>query len=158
MEVIKRYDDMPESIVIFICDFDLFNLQRHIYTFKNFCVQEPALALNDGTSTIFLNAKGKADDVSPRLKAFLDLVSGKTSDDSFVKKIEQKIAVLKQNLYWRQDYMLAKFERYANIEEGRAEGRAESSLEIARRMRKAGIDDGQIHLFTDLSIEEIKKL
>ena len=74
--------------------------------------------------------------------------------------------------------MLAKFERYANIEEGRdiglaegrnlglaegraeglAEGRAESSLEIARRMRKAGIDDGQIHLFTDLSIEEIRKL
>lgn len=71
---VKRYGDMPDVIVIFICGFDLFKKGRHIYTFRNFCVQERDLALEDGATTIFLNTKGKADDVSIELKSFLDLV------------------------------------------------------------------------------------
>ncbi len=71
---VKRYGNMPDVIVIFICGFDLFKKGRHIYTFRNFCVQERDLALEDGATTIFLNTKGKADDVSIELKSFLDLV------------------------------------------------------------------------------------
>ena len=56
-EKTKTYSAMPEAIVIFICNFDLFKLGRHIYTFRNFCVQERDLMLNDGTETIFLNTK-----------------------------------------------------------------------------------------------------
>lgn len=66
---VGKYGDIPEFIVIFICCFELFRLRRHIYTFRNTCVQNPGLCLNDGTTTIFLNSKGKADDISPELKA-----------------------------------------------------------------------------------------
>ena len=84
-ENVKYYDNMPEVIVIFICGFDLFKLGRHMYTFRNFCVQERDLMLNDGSTTIFLNTKGRTDDISPELKSFLDFVNGENSDDEFVK-------------------------------------------------------------------------
>lgn len=117
-ESVKNYSDMPEVIVIFICGFDLFKLGRHIYTFRNYCVQERDLMLNDGTETIFLNTKGNADDISPKLKSFLDLVNGKSSNDDFVNELERRLEYAKQNRKWRQMYMLGKFERQANIDEG----------------------------------------
>ena len=117
-ESVKNYSDMPEVIVIFICGFDLFKLGRHMYTFRNYCVQERDLMLNDGTETIFLNTKGNADDISPKLKSFLDLVNGKSSNDDFVNELERRLEYAKHNRKWRQMYMLGKFERQANIDEG----------------------------------------
>ena len=167
---VGKYGDIPESIVIFICCFDLFRLKRHIYTFRNTCVQNPDLSLNDGTTTIFLNSKGKDDDISPELKAFLNLVNGKTSGDPFVRRIEQELFVARQNAQWRHDYMLGLFEKNANIAKGRAEGRAEgivigreegrfsANLETAKRMLIAGMDIMQIQAFTGLSLDVIRNL
>ena len=130
-ESVKNYSDMPEVIVIFICGFDLFKLGRHIYTFRNYCVQERDLMLNDGTETIFLNTKGKADDISPELKSFLDLVNGKSSNDDFVNELERRLEYAKHNRKWRQMYMLGKFERQANIDEGIEIG-TKRGIEIGR--------------------------
>ena len=130
-ESVKNYSDMPEVIVIFICGFDLFKLGRHMYTFRNYCVQERDLMLNDGTETIFLNTKGNADDISPKLKSFLDLVNGKSSNDDFVNELERRLEYAKQNRKWRQMYMLGKFERQANIDEGIEIG-TKRGIEIGR--------------------------
>ena len=54
------YSKLSDSYVIMICPFDLYGQGRHMYTFRNFCVQERDLMLDDGAATIFLNAKGKA--------------------------------------------------------------------------------------------------
>ena len=155
---VKKYDDMPEVIVIFICGFDLFNSGRHIYTFKQICVQDKEIILNDGAMTIFLNAKGKLNDVSPQLTAFLNFVMGKTSDDEFVKKLELKLFEAKQNFLWRQEYMLYKFERQSEIYDAEERGRTEERFDIARRMRKSGLSDVDIRNFTNLSINEIQNL
>ncbi|MBQ9594679.1 MAG: Rpn family recombination-promoting nuclease/putative transposase, partial [Synergistaceae bacterium] len=128
-ETMKVYNDMPEAIVIFICCFDLFHTGRHIYTFKKFCVQDKSLMLGDDATTIFLNTRGTEDDISPKLKAFLEFIEGKSSDDEFVKKLENKFFEAKQNRYWRQEYMLTKFDRNSYREEGRVEGRAEGREE-----------------------------
>ena len=68
------YEDLPNTYVIFICTFDLFGKGRHIYTFRNFCAEDKEIELNDGAYTIFLNTKGKLNDVSPELKNFLNFV------------------------------------------------------------------------------------
>ena len=131
-ENVKHYGNMPEVIVIFICGFDLFKLGRHMYTFRNYCVQERDLMLNDGATTIFLNTKGKADDISPELKSFLDLVNGKTSDDEFAAELERRLIYARQNRKWRQIYMLGKFEKQESIDEG---------IEIGF---KRGIEQGRV--------------
>ena len=61
--------------------------------------------LNDGTKKVFLNADGKNGAVSGELKAFLDYVAGKLSEDTFVKKLERAVEKAKQNREWRREYM-----------------------------------------------------
>ena len=138
-ERVKTYNDMPEAIVIFICDFDLFHQGRHIYTFRNYCKQNKELELDDGLTTVFLNTRGRMDDVSPRLKAFLKLLRGETSDDTFVRKLENRITFMRQNLHWRQFYMITKFERNIAIKEGREKGLQQGIYEG----RQQGIYEGR---------------
>ena len=150
-----RYDAMPEVIVIFICAFDPFDLGRHIYTFKNVCMEERDLVMDDAATTIFLNTKGKDNVVSPRLKAFLEFVEGQgCEDDDFVKRLEERLAYAKQDRFLRQEYLLTRYERNENREEGRKEGQAT----IVRHMRNTGMTNEQISATTGLSLEEVSKL
>lgn len=121
---IEKYEDMPEVIVIFICDFDLFQKGRHFYEFKNICVQDRDLFLEDGASTIFLSTVGKFfNDVSPELGNFLKFLRGETSsEDPFIRKLERRLKKAKQNASWRRNYMLSRFERRALLDKGFDEG------------------------------------
>ena len=159
-ESVKNYSDMPEVIVIFICGFDLFKLGRHMYTFRNYCVQERDLMLNDGTETIFLNTKGNADDISPKLKSFLDLVNGKSSNDDFVNELERRLEYAKQNRKWRQMYMLGKFERQANIDEGIEIG-IKRGIEIGREIGRENLIKNFLNAYskrTGVTTEDIAEI
>ena len=173
----KRYSEMPEAILVFICEFDPFGLGRHVYTFRNICVEERDLMLDDGASTIFLSTKGK-DNIFPELKAFLDIVSGKSSDDDFVRRIEDRLRYAKQNLHWRYEYVLDTLERNSityeaeqrgiaigeergiaiGEERGIVIGEQRANIAVALRLRQAGMDDSYIHFVTGLSLEEIQNL
>ncbi len=48
--------------------------------------------------------------------------------------------------------------RQVGLREGRQEGRQESMKEVAERMISKGMVDSDIHVFTQLSLEEIAKL
>ena len=121
-EQMKTYNDLPETYVIFICDFDPFGEGRHIYSFTNRCAENAELELKDGAHTIFLNAQGTIGDVSPELKAFLDFVKGISSDDPFIKKLEARVKEAKQDSELRWDYMMMSMWEQDKFEAGRAEG------------------------------------
>ena len=93
----QSYKKLNHSYVIFICQFDLFHMGRHIYTFENICREDKNISLGDGAVKIFLNADGKMNDVSRELKAFLDYVAGKKSEDAFVNKLEEAVKAAKKN-------------------------------------------------------------
>jgi len=76
-----------------------------MYTFENICKEDSEVMLNDGAKRVFLNADGKNGAVSEELKAFLDYVAGRPSEDSFVKKLERAVEKAKQNREWRREYM-----------------------------------------------------
>jgi hypothetical protein len=69
------------SHIIFICLFDLYNRGRHIYTFENIFKEDNSISMGDEVVKIFLNTERTRDDVSEELKAFLDYVAGRKSDD-----------------------------------------------------------------------------
>ena len=100
------YNELPDAFVIFICTFDPFKRGRHIYTFRKVCDEDLNLNLNDGSITIFLNAQSKSEEISVELKAFLDFILGESSDDPFIKKLEERLNDAKRNAKWRRDYML----------------------------------------------------
>ena len=118
----RSYKKLNPSYVIFICQFDLFHMGRHIYTFENICREDKNISLGDGAVKIFLNADGKMNDVSRELKAFLDYVAGKKSEDAFVNKLEEAVKAAKKNREWRHEYMTLLMRDQENIEKGIEKG------------------------------------
>mgnify|MGYP002509677252 CR=1 FL=1 len=129
MDKNQSYKELSRSYIIFICLTDIFGYGHHIYTFENLCKEEDGLPLGDGTKKIFLNASGEKQDVSPQLKAFLDYVAGRSSEDEFVKELEEAVKEAKKNREWRHEYMTLLMRDQENREIGREEGRAEGREE-----------------------------
>lgn len=129
----KSYNGLNKTYIIFICLFDLFGQGRHMYTFENLCSEDPSLAMGDATTKIFLNAKGVVDDVSDKLKVFLDYVIGKKPKDVFVDKLEEAVQKAKKNREWRHDYMTLMMRERINYEKGQEHGE-ERLLELIRRL------------------------
>ena len=94
-----NYKDLPDAYVVFICNFDPFKKKRHIYSFQNYCTEDKEIALGDGAHILYLNTKGKLDDVSPKLKRFLDFVGKNkvSKGDSFIETLDQKVKEAKKN-------------------------------------------------------------
>ena len=117
---------LPTLYIIFICPFDPFNLSRHIYTFRNFCVEAKGLELDDKTTKVFVNSTGTADDVAPDVKAFLDYVNGVISDDALVREIDDEIMRVKELQEERVKYMT--YEMKLEEERELAEKKGETKL------------------------------
>ncbi len=98
-----RYRYLNDSYIIFICPFDLYGKGRHMYTFDGRCKEDPELTIEDGATRIFLNTKGTMEDVSASLRAFLDYVDGRLSDDAFVQELESAVDEAKKNREWRRE-------------------------------------------------------
>lgn len=133
----EEYDKLPNSYVIFICDFDPFGKKKYCYTFENVCMEENELRLKDGCKSIFLSTKGENDeDVPKSLVKFLKFVKAdleeSTGDfqDEFVEELQKSIQHVKESREMEKRFML--FQELLRDE--RAEGRAEGRMEASKDM------------------------
>lgn len=67
-------------------------------------------------------ADGEMDDVSAELKAFLDYIAGKPTDDSFVQELDEAVKEAKKNRKWRHEYMTLLMRDRMNVEKGIEQG------------------------------------
>lgn len=89
----SEYAELPNSYVIFICDFDAFNEQKYKYTFQMECKETANAELHDKRNIIFLSTKGRNDEeVSEELIRFLKFVKADLKEsqndfqDTYVRK------------------------------------------------------------------------
>ena len=122
----QHYRELGESFIIFICPFKVFSDNRHVYTFRNLCVENPNVALDDGATKIFLSTKGSSDDVSSTVKNFLNYVDNGTVADSFVEELDEAVQLVKSNKKVRLEYMTYEMALLDREIQGRTEG-AESA-------------------------------
>ncbi len=120
----SHYRELPRSIIIFICTFDLYGQGRHIYTFENRCLEDGKLSLQDDTKKIFLSTEGTADDIDTELKDFLDFVGGKEVSSEFARELTDALRKAKANMEWRREYMTLYMRDLEKKEEGKIEERA----------------------------------
>ena len=107
-----KYENLPNTYVIFICDFDPFSDGKYRYRFRNVC-KETGKILEDGAETIFLNTRGKnPDEVSEELVSFLEFVragqDGNFEDfgDTHVTRLQNTIRQIKENRGKERQYMM----------------------------------------------------
>ena len=156
------YKKLKKSYIIFICPFALFGGHRHMYTFRNICLQDKTLELNDGTTKVFLCSDGQLDDVTPDIKAFLDYIKGLPTNDEFVNSIDHFIKEIKIKEEERVSYMTFAMKIQEAHDEGRAEGRAEGTREMAINTAIDMLRDNEpiekIIKYSRLTEEQIREL
>ena len=154
----QKYMTLNDSYIIFICTFPVFSGNRHKYTFKNICMEEHDILLNDGATKLFLSTKGTKDDISKPLQRFLDY--------DLLRDIESAVDEAKHCETWREEYSMLSMDHYTYWKEGVAEGRAEGlaedrvegKAEVVVQMLREKLSLEMIAKLTNLTLDEIKKI
>lgn len=147
------YDNLPESVVIFITDFDVFGLGRYRYTFKNACLENTALALGDGTTKIFLNLRGtnknSATQEQIELLQYILSTTVENETDSLTE-IAHWVETLRASGKWEDTYM--NYKAYAQDE---IKAATEAAVKVAAEKAKT---EGRAEGMTDGAILQLVRL
>lgn len=130
----EDYTELPNTYVIFICDFDPFGDGLYRYSTGMVC-EETGKSVSDGVKTVYLNAHGRnRDGIPEELLQFLDYVKntgrteGISTTDSFVRHLQDSIDKIKQNRGMEERYMLLEEMMRNEKREGNTEGKQEFLL------------------------------
>ncbi len=145
------YTELPDTYVIFICDYDPFGNHLYRYTFSDYC-KETGKKIPSGNHTIWLSTKGQNDSDEPKeLVNFLkyienpDDTENSEDEDDFIKSLKKQIAAIKRNREWEGRFMLLKEmlsdERAEGLAEGLAEGRAKANKLVQLLAQQNRMDD-----------------
>ena len=107
------YEQLPESNVIFICDFDPIGLGKYKYTRRQVIEEDLTYNYDDGSYTVFLSTVGtNEDEVSQDLVKFLKYVGAELEEsnedysDEFVKRLQKSDEKIKFDREMGRRYML----------------------------------------------------
>ena len=130
------YDTLPDSFVIFICDFDPPGYGKYRYRIDSKCAEIDNRIFDDGRHIILLNTKGRnPDEVPEDLVHFLKYIGGDSSqnenetEDTLIKRLQDSVRDIKASWEMGARYMafwdLIEKEKRESREEGRQDGLAE---------------------------------
>ena len=158
----QKYTTLNDSYIIFICTFPVFTSNRHKYTFKNVCIEDHGIALNDGATKLFLSTKGTQNDVSKPLQAFLDYIDGQKETDELLRDIDDAVHEVKHCEAWKEEYSMLSMDHYKYWKEGMAEGiaqgEAKGKAEVVIQMLQEKLSLEMIARLTKLTVEQIKEI
>ena len=124
-----KYRKLKKSYIIFICLEDPFELNLPVYHFENTCRENNELVLGDESIKVFVNPEGKQENLSEDMKAFLDYLRGKESDNHLVKKLQYEVEKARNHEEWRTEYMTL----HMRDEEKREEGALEMLVALVKK-------------------------
>ena len=144
MEYLERgeeYETIPDTFVIFVCDFDPFGQGLYCYIFRNECQEDRKVKLKDGSSTIFLNTQGRNETEVPEgLVRFLKFVTAdlEESEDDFqdelVRQFQETIRRIKTDRQMGERYMIFEEMLKEEKQEGRLEAKKEDIFELLEEL------------------------
>ncbi len=162
----EDYTKLPNTYVIFVCDFDPFGKKKYCYTFANQCLEDFTLNPKDGCKTIFLSTYGENEhEVSKNLVNFLKFVkadlteSYKDFEDNYVQKLQKFVYHVKQSREMEDRFMLFQEMLREEHAEGKAEGmllgKAEDILELLKEFDTLP-DEVHERILTETNLEQLK--
>ncbi|WP_289087847.1 Rpn family recombination-promoting nuclease/putative transposase [uncultured Veillonella sp.] len=179
-----NYTELNSTYIIFICTFDLFGLGYPMYTFRNVCLEDNTLELNDGTTKLFLNSTSVIPYDSPDtfpysnldddIFYFLQYINGHAPQGKFVNEIDTEVGKVKESKEMEKSYMTYAMEierhrreaknigiaigREEGLKQGQAAGSQLRAQKIALSMLREQIPLNVIVKCTSLSEQEIRTL
>ena len=148
------YKDLKNSYVVFICIPDIFGKGLPVYTFENLCRQDTTTALGDRTLKYFFISDNCDKLLNGEQRAFMRLVSGNGSSDTFTDRVSRLTEDAKRNSEYRRQYM--EWERQKAYEFKR--GKQEKAVEDARSFYANGASVELIAKSLGMTIEQVEEI
>ena len=134
----EKYPDLKDSYILFICKNDPFQDENEngyglpCYTFKNTCLQNSDVNLNDKSLKVIYNASGYEMEKDPKIRDFLHFVyTDIPGEDDFTKLLSATVEKIKENDKFRSDYAAMNLHDFDITEEAKKQGRNEGRIEKA---------------------------
>ena len=132
---VHSYGELPDTYVIFVCDFDPFGCGRYLYTFENCCLENGVLKLNDGCKSLFLSTHGQnPEETPPEIVSFLEcLMTGETPEykaNTLAGQLQTSMEQIKKSRELEDKFMTIGELIEDDLEEARAEGRTDGKTEM----------------------------
>ena len=158
-----KYWNLKDTVLVFICTMDPFQLGYARYTVKNMIEEAPEYEYNDGTRLVFLSSlPGLKGEMSKELRGFLDYVNGEMPKTDFARKLDAAVQRAKSQKDWRGEYMLWEEKLEESREEGYREGYNKGGearqVNLIRTMSSKGKGVKEICELTDLSPDYVAGL
>ena len=117
-----KYQYLKQSIVIFVCGFDLFGENRSLYTFETICRENTGLRLQDKRKTIFVNIHGDREGLDEATINLLDYFKTGTPQDPYTRGLQDRVEAIRSDDEWRENYMTIEMKMEQRYEQGRKQG------------------------------------
>ena len=158
----KKYSELKECYVIFVCKDDFFGENLPCYSFSNLCHEKTNLELGDKTHKIIFNASSFSKEKDLERKSLLEYINNKKSTSYFTKMIDQLVEKTKENQTFRGDYMawgLAEQDaEKRGYNAGIADGAEQAKIDTAKKLLLENLPIDLIVRTTGLPLETIQKL
>ena len=173
----QDYDELPQTIIIFLCNGDMLGRGLPICTIQKYCAED-GIIVDDGTKQIVINYSLYDLIEDEELKAFCRYCKTNEISSELTKEMDMEVNAIKQNEMARQEYSFL-FNRYPDhifkeikkakkegekkgitqgISQGISQGIKQANMEMAYTMKKRGFEIGVIMEMTHLTKEEIEQM
>jgi len=117
-----KYNALKKSIVIFVCNFDLFKKNQSIYKFSTLCENNPGIKLDDLRETYFVYISGSREGLKDKTVNLLDYLKTWKPMDMYTEQLEDRVRTLRRDDEWRENYMTLEMKLDMKFEDGRKVG------------------------------------
>lgn len=131
------FNSLRDVCQIMVTPFDLFDRGRYRYTFRGVCVECPDLEIGDGAWRVFINTKGKnSGEFTQEFLDFMEYITESTdaraqsAASGRIEIIHKRVKEVKQSEKTGVKVVQRWEELALEREEGKAEGKAESILDL----------------------------
>ena len=162
----QDYSELKENYVLFICKTDPFKDENNqyfglpCYSFKNICLENNDVILNDKSKKVIYNASAYELEKDERIKALLKFIyTNKPGKDDFSNHLSKIVEQLKVNEKFRREYSIMNLHDRDLIRATKKETTEENAIEHAINLLKMNLGTPeQISQAIGLPLERVLEL
>ena len=155
----QPYTKLKESYILFICKFDPFHDETKSglprYTFRNICVEENSVNLDDKCVKVVYNASAYKSVEDPKVRALLRFIqTDEPGEDDFSKRLSEFVAKVKENEKFRKEFTDMNLHDFDIM----TEAAEEKAIEATRNALAMNLSAEQAAQITGLPLEQVLEL
>ena len=151
----QSFSDRRQTVVLFLCDHDVYNLNRAYYKLIPQLEGNPEILIDNGETNVIVNLKGDASKQAALNQEMLTYFNNGTVTGKFSAALDQAVREVKTDAKKGENYMTIEeyaarqsaYARQEGREEGRTEERVEKEVQTIKGLVALNLDKDQIVKF-----------